>query len=462
MKSSRLREIPPVDEILRKSEFVRLASTYGRLVVREAVQGALQGLREDILAERDVGQLVPLPDSWLLTRVQSILEKEQQMNLRRVINCTGIPLHTNLGRAPLALEAIQAVTLAARGYSTLEYELDTGERGSRQSHVRALLCELTGAEDALVVNNNAGAVLLVLSALAKEREVIVSRGELVEIGGAFRIPEVILQGGARLKEVGTTNKTYARDYEDAITEATAALLKVHTSNFLVKGFTAAASRQEIVALAKTHHVLAIEDLGSGVLLPLWGEPTVQEAVADGMDVVTFSGDKLLGGPQAGIIVGEKRHIELMARHPLARALRIDKLTLAALEATLRLYRQGEHLEKVPLLRMLRKTEEELRTEAEALAFDVGALPGMHGQVVASLGQVGGGSLPGKDLEGFAVAILSTLGCVDLLQKLRLRAVPIIARIEKDRVLVDLRCVLPGEKQEIVAALTSIAMEVSGP
>jgi len=394
--------------------------------------------------------------------VQSILEKEQQMNLRRVINCTGIPLHTNLGRAPLALEAIQAVTLAARGYSTLEYELDTGERGSRQSHVRALLCELTGAEDALVVNNNAGAVLLVLSALAKEREVIVSRGELVEIGGAFRIPEVILQGGARLKEVGTTNKTYARDYEDAITEATAALLKVHTSNFLVKGFTAAASRQEIVALAKTHHVLAIEDLGSGVLLPLWGEPTVQEAVADGMDVVTFSGDKLLGGPQAGIIVGEKRHIELMARHPLARALRIDKLTLAALEATLRLYRQGEHLEKVPLLRMLRKTEEELRTEAEALAFDVGALPGMHGQVVASLGQVGGGSLPGKDLEGFAVAILSTLGCVDLLQKLRLRAVPIIARIEKDRVLVDLRCVLPGEKQEIVAALTSIAMEVSGP
>jgi len=462
VKSSRLREIPPVDEILRKSEFVRLASTYGRLVVREAVQGALQGLREDILAERDVGQLVPLPDSWLLTRVQSILEKEQQMNLRRVINCTGIPLHTNLGRAPLALEAIQAVTLAARGYSTLEYELDTGERGSRQSHVRALLCELTGAEDALVVNNNAGAVLLVLSALAKEREVIVSRGELVEIGGAFRIPEVILQGGARLKEVGTTNKTYARDYEDAITEATAALLKVHTSNFLVKGFTAAASRQEIVALAKTHHVLAIEDLGSGVLLPLWGEPTVQEAVADGMDVVTFSGDKLLGGPQAGIIVGEKRHIELMARHPLARALRIDKLTLAALEATLRLYRQGEHLEKVPLLRMLRKTEEELRTEAEALAFDVGALPGMHGQVVASLGQVGGGSLPGKDLEGFAVAILSTLGCVDLLQKLRLRAVPIIARIEKDRVLVDLRCVLPGEKQEIVAALTSIAMEVSGP
>lgn len=462
MKSSRLREIPPVDEILRKSEFVRLASTYGRLVVREAVQGALQGLREDILAERDVGQLVPLPDSWLLTRVQSILEKEQQMNLRRVINCTGIPLHTNLGRAPLALEAIQAVTLAARGYSTLEYELDTGERGSRQSHVRALLCELTGAEDALVVNNNAGAVLLVLSALAKEREVIVSRGELVEIGGAFRIPEVILQGGARLKEVGTTNKTYARDYEDAITEATAALLKVHTSNFLVKGFTAAASRQEIVALAKTHHVLAIEDLGSGGLLPLWGEPTVQEAVADGMDVVTFSGDKLLGGPQAGIIVGEKRHIELMARHPLARALRIDKLTLAALEATLRLYRQGEHLEKVPLLRMLRKTEEELRTEAEALAFDVGALPGMHGQVVASLGQVGGGSLPGKDLEGFAVAILSTLGCVDLLQKLRLRAVPIIARIEKDRVLVDLRCVLPGEKQEIVAALTSIAMEVSGP
>lgn len=462
MKSSRLREIPQVDEVLRKSEFVELSSSYGRLVVREAVQGALQELRGAILAEGEADQSAPLPDTWLLARVQGILEEKQQMNLRRVINCTGIPLHTNLGRAPLAPEAIAAVTMAARGYSTLEYELATGERGSRQSHVRALLCELTGAEDALVVNNNAGAVLLVLSALAKEREVIVSRGELVEIGGAFRIPEVILQGGARLKEVGTTNKTYARDYEGAITEETAALLKVHTSNFLVTGFTASASRQEIVALAEAYQVLAIEDLGSGVLLPLWGEPTVQEAVAAGMDVVTFSGDKLLGGPQAGIIVGEGRHIELIARHPLARALRIDKLTLAALEATLRLYRQGEHFAKVPLLSMLRKTEEELRTEAEALALDVGKLPGMRGQVVASLGQVGGGSLPGKDLEGFAVAILSIIGCVELLQKLRLRAVPIIARIEKDRVLVDLRCVLPGEKQEIVEALTSIAMEVSGP
>ena len=462
MKSSRLREIPQVDEVLRKSEFVELSSSYGRLVVREAVQGALQELRGAILAEGEADQSAPLPDTWLLARVQGILEEKQQMNLRRVINCTGIPLHTNLGRAPLAPEAIAAVTMAARGYSTLEYELATGERGSRQSHVRALLCELTGAEDALVVNNNAGAVLLVLSALAKEREVIVSRGELVEIGGAFRIPEVILQGGARLKEVGTTNKTYARDYEGAITEETAALLKVHTSNFLVTGFTASASRQEIVALAEAYQVLAIEDLGSGVLLPLWGEPTVQEAVAAGMDVVTFSGDKLLGGPQAGIIVGEGRHIELIARHPLARALRIDKLTLAALEATLRLYRQGEHFAKVPLLSMLRKTEEELRTEAEALALDVDKLPGMRGQVVASLGQVGGGSLPGKDLEGFAVAILSIIGCVELLQKLRLRAVPIIARIEKDRVLVDLRCVLPGEKQEIVEALTSIAMEVSGP
>jgi len=462
VKSSRLREIPQVDEVLRKSEFVELSSSYGRLVVREAVQGALQELRGAILAEGEADQSAPLPDTWLLARVQGILEEKQQMNLRRVINCTGIPLHTNLGRAPLAPEAIAAVTMAARGYSTLEYELATGERGSRQSHVRALLCELTGAEDALVVNNNAGAVLLVLSALAKEREVIVSRGELVEIGGAFRIPEVILQGGARLKEVGTTNKTYARDYEGAITEETAALLKVHTSNFLVTGFTASASRQEIVALAEAYQVLAIEDLGSGVLLPLWGEPTVQEAVAAGMDVVTFSGDKLLGGPQAGIIVGEGRHIELIARHPLARALRIDKLTLAALEATLRLYRQGEHFAKVPLLSMLRKTEEELRTEAEALALDVDKLPGMRGQVVASLGQVGGGSLPGKDLEGFAVAILSIIGCVELLQKLRLRAVPIIARIEKDRVLVDLRCVLPGEKQEIVEALTSIAMEVSGP
>jgi len=458
VKNSRLREIPQVDEVLRKNEFVALCSSYGRVGVRAAVQSSLQELRGALLTEGDSDQALSRPDTWLLNRVQIILGEKEQMSLRRVINCTGIPLHTNLGRAPLAPEAIAAVTMAAKGYSTLEYDLETAGRGSRQSHVRALLGELTGAEDALVVNNNAGAVLLVLSALAKEKEVIVSRGELVEIGGAFRIPEVIFQGGAQLKEVGTTNKTYAQDYERAITEKTAALLKVHTSNFLVTGFTAAASRQEIVALANTHHVLAIEDLGSGVLLPLWGEPTVQEAVAIGMDVVTFSGDKLLGGPQAGIIVGKGRYIEKIARHPLARALRIDKLTLAALEATLRLYRKGEHLDKVPLLSMLRLTDDELRAQAEALAREIGNLPEMCGQVVASLGQVGGGSLPGKDLAGYAVAIESTLKCAELLQRLRLRAVPIIARIERDRVLLDLRCVLPGEKQEIVEALTSIAME----
>ncbi|MBS3872325.1 MAG: L-seryl-tRNA(Sec) selenium transferase [Firmicutes bacterium] len=459
MNTQRLREIPQVDEVLRRGEFAELVATYGRVGVREAVQNALEEMRGAILAEEAAALATPQPHTGLLARVQTILGEKRQMSLRRVINCTGLPLHTNLGRAPLAEEAIAAVVMAAKGYSTLEYELDTGERGSRQSHVRALLCELTGAEDALVVNNNAGAVLLVLSALAKEREVVVSRGELVEIGGAFRIPEVILQGGARLREVGTTNKTYARDYERAITEQTAALLKVHTSNFLVTGFTATASRAELVALAKTHHVLAIEDLGSGTMLPLWGEPTVQEAVSSGLDVITFSGDKLLGGPQAGIIVGKKHLIELIARHPLARALRIDKLTLAALEATLRLYRHGDYLERVPLLSMLRMPVDELREKAEALAAQIGNLRGMQVQVMASSGQVGGGSLPGQELLGWAVAILSPLGCMELLHKLRQRAVPIIARLEKGRVLLDLRCVLPGEKEEIVEALASLAAEV---
>jgi len=461
--SSELRRIiPQVDEVLRRSEFVALGLSHGRVSVTLAVRQAIDELRNTILAQNEP---VPPPEGVheaLLSRVTAILGARLQASLRRVINCTGIPLHTNLGRAPLAASAIEAVVQAATGYSTLEYDVDTGERGSRQSHVRALLVELTKAESALVVNNNAGAVLLALSALANQREVVVSRGELVEVGGNFRIPEVMEQGGAELREVGTTNKTYAADYERAITARTAALLKVHTSNYQVVGFAAAASREQVVEVAHRYGILAIEDLGSGALVPLHGEPTVAEAVAAGMDIVTFSGDKLLGGPQAGIIVGKKECIARLEKHPLARALRIDKLTLAALLATLRLYRQGAQDEQVPLLAMLTKDPIRYQSEAEQLAAAINALPASlpawRAEVKPAHAQVGGGSLPGKEFAGFVVAIESPIGCVALEQRLRCRDIPIVARIEKDRVLIDPRCLLAGDREEVIAALEAIAAE----
>jgi len=453
-----LRLVPQVDELLRRSDFAALFPSQSRTRVAEALRQAIAQLKGAILASSEFvpsNEEIPM---FLLTRTQDILNSQSSMSLRRVINGTGVLLHTNLGRAPLAEAAIQAVNDAARGYSTLEYDVASGERGSRQSHVRTLLARLTGAEDALVVNNNAAAVLLVLSALAAGREVVVSRGELVEIGGAFRIPEVIEQGGAILREVGTTNKTYIRDYERAINECTAALLKVHTSNYQVVGFTESVSRAEISALADRHGLYAIDDLGSGVLVPLFGEPTVQEAVASGVDIVTFSGDKLLGGPQAGIILGKRRLLSIIEKHPLMRALRIDKLTLAALEATLRLYWQERHEGEVPIFRLLTKDLAQVKSEAENLAEAVNALPHWRAEVQSSGGQVGGGSLPGQELAGFAVAIDSPLGCVLLERRLRQAEVPIVARIEKGRVLIAPRTLFPGEGEEVAAALNSIANE----
>jgi len=455
-----LRRIPQVDELLRRDDFKGLLAHHSRLRVVEALRQAIAKLRDSILASG-----APLPSNeevprLLLTHTQDILASHSSMSLRRTINATGILLHTNLGRAPLAEAALQAMNSAARGYSTLEYDVATGDRGSRQSHVRELLAQITGAEDALVVNNNAAAVLLVLSALAAGREVVVSRGELVEIGGAFRIPEVILQGGAVLREVGTTNKTYIKDYELAINERTAALLKVHTSNYRVVGFTESASRAEVAALAAKKGLYAIDDLGSGVLEPLFGEPTVQEAVASQVDIVTFSGDKLLGGPQAGIILGKSKLLSIIERHPLMRALRIDKLTLAALEATLRLYQQEKHQSELPILRMLRKDLSQVKSEAEYIVNSVNAMPHWEAEVQPSSGQVGGGSLPGQDIPGFAAAISSPLGCVQLESLLRQALVPIVTRIEKNRVLIATRTLLTGEVEEVVTALKRIAHEVT--
>ncbi|MFS8665825.1 MAG: L-seryl-tRNA(Sec) selenium transferase, partial [Limnochordales bacterium] len=346
-----LRRLPAVDQLLKAPAVAAAAQRLPRPLVVDAVRAAVAEARQRILAG------APPPDGPALAqRAAAHVHALRRRLLTPVINATGVVLHTNLGRAPLSRASIAAMEAVAAGYSNLEYEIETGRRGSRHVHGEALLTRLTGAEAAMVVNNNAAAVLLVLSALAHGREVIISRGEMIEIGGAFRIPEVMAQSGCLLREVGTTNRTHRRDYEQAIGPQTAAILKVHPSNYRVVGFTASVSTRELAALARRHGLLLIEDLGSGVLLPTEGyglahEPTVQETVAAGADLVTFSGDKLLGGPQAGIIVGRRDLVERCRRHPLARAVRVDKLTLAALQATLQHYLDGT-VEEIPVYRML--------------------------------------------------------------------------------------------------------------
>ncbi|MDP3058865.1 MAG: L-seryl-tRNA(Sec) selenium transferase, partial [bacterium] len=380
---------------------------------------------------------------------QRVLAKRRP-SLRRVINATGVPLHTNLGRAPLAEEALEAIIQVAKGYSTLEYDLTNGTRGSRQDHISSVLSQITGAEDAIVVNNNAAAVLIVLSALAKGKEVIVSRGQLVEVGGSFRIPEVMEQGGAILKEVGTTNKTHPVDYLRAISEKTALLLKVHTSNYRVVGFTSEVSTGDLVHLAHQNDLLAIEDLGSGILVGGFGEPTVQESIAAGMDIVTFSGDKLLGGPQAGLIVGKKSLIEQIRHHPLARALRVDKMTLAALEVTLKMYKHQEKVRHViPILKMISYNQTELKAMAEDLAVELGHIEQLKVKVFECAGVVGGGSLPTVVLPGYAVALDAPCSATELERRLRFSTTPIIARILHDHVVLDPRTILPQERAEIV-------------
>lgn len=449
------RLLPQVDEVLRTPTYAALSAQFGRAAVQQALREELQHLRQTIAAGKTKASDIALAIDNLKDALPKRILKHARQSLRRVVNGTGVLLHTNLGRAPLAPSAIQAIVEAARGYSTLEYNLEQKERGSRQDHVRELLRELTGAEDAYVVNNNAAAVLLVLSALTAKREVVVSRGELVEVGGSFRIPEIIEQGGARLKEVGSTNKTHLCDYERAISSETAALLKVHTSNYRIVGFTAAVEASDLVALARAHGLLAIWDLGSGVLVPDFAEPTVKDAVAQGLDLVTFSGDKLMGGPQAGVIVGRRAHIEVIKRHPLARALRIDKLTLAALEATLRLYRYSETEDQVPLLCMYRRSTAELQTAAESLVAAINGMGCLRAKAVASVGQMGGGAMPTQEIPSVAVAITSDkMSATQLEENLRNAAVPVIARLVQDEVWLDMRTILAGEADDILSALAA--------
>ena len=453
-----LRAIPKVDELLKRPELSELLETLSPTVLKDAVRGELEALRRAILS----GECLTLPEAdRIAAAIREKARKEDLPSLRSVINASGVVLHTNLGRACLSKRSIEAVVAAAGGYSTLEYDVEAGRRGSRHDHVESLLTRITGAEAAMVVNNNAAAVLLILSALGRDGEVIASRGELVEVGGSFRIPDIMTQCGCTLKEVGATNKTHLRDYERAIGENTKALLKVHTSNYRILGFTESVPLRDLTELAHKNGLPMIEDLGSGALLDLslvgiHGEPTVQGSVEAGVDLISFSGDKLLGGPQAGLIVGRRDYIEALKQHPLARAMRVDKLTLAALQATLYAYLDPETaLRENPTLAMLGATLQSLEQKAQRLCALLREA-GLAAQVVETEDQVGGGSAPLVLLPSRAVALSPAPLSVDgLEERLRRREVPIIGRISQNQYLLDVRTLFEEDFPQITAAAKEI-------
>lgn len=454
MNKSLLRDIPKVDDLLRSPTLAHLFGDTPRVSVTEALRYELENIRKNILD----GALDALPCAEdILAAAAERARLNARPSLRGVINGTGVVLHTNLGRACLAREAVDAVINAAEGYSTLEYDVASGSRGERYSHVERLLSRLTGAESAMVVNNNAAAVLLILSALTKGGEVIVSRGELVEIGGSFRVPEIMESCGARLREVGTTNKTHISDYERAICEDTRAVMKVHTSNYRIVGFTEAATREEMGELAHRHGLPFIEDLGSGCLfdlnkLGIRDEPTVQECVRAGVDVLSFSGDKLLGGPQGGIIVGKKKYMDILKKHPLTRAVRVDKMTLAALEATLRCYDEQREFDAIPTLNMLGADAETLKARGEKLCKRLNAM-GAHAECIPVRDQAGGGSVPMQLLDAYAVMIeLDGISPEGLEKHMRLNEPPIIGRIDHARYLLHMRTVTEEQFDAIEKAI----------
>ncbi len=458
MKKNVLRELPKVDALTEKALTAMELPERARTLLTEAVREVIEALRASVLQEG-----APcLPDEEaILSMVREAYAKKTQRSLRPVINATGIALHTNLGRSVLSREAADAAWEVACSYNTLEYALAEGRRGSRYAHVEGLLRELTGAEAAMVVNNNAAAVMLILGTMAKGGSVVISRGELVEIGGSFRVPEIMEMSGATLLEVGTTNKTHPKDYARAIREDTAALLKVHTSNFKMIGFTEEVELSELVELGRTHSVPVIYDMGSGSMLSMRHirgvqEPNVIEAVQSGADVLCFSGDKLLGGPQAGIIVGRKAYIDAMKANPLTRALRVDKMTMAALEVTLRQYLEGNAEDSIPTLRMLGMTMEQL--EARYLKLDalLKTLPRFIRSEQRDEAPAGGGSLPGVMLPSLCMAIALPGVSTDELEKsLRELPRPIIARIHNDKLLLDMRTIAPGELEAVKEGLMRI-------
>lgn len=462
-----LRQLPSVDELLQEPSIREMVQTLPRWAVVEAIREVLERWRRMLATGQSESAPADLPSrAALVTEVKRIALRLNGPALRRLINATGVVIHTNLGRAPLAEVVIERIVEVARGYSNLEYDLEQGERGSRQGHVEWLLCRLTGAEAALAVNNNAAAVLLAINTLADGKEVVVSRGELVEIGDSFRIPDIMRRAGGILREVGTTNRTYLRDYEEAIVATSAMLLKVHTSNFRIQGFASQVPVAELASLGEKTGLPVVEDVGSGALVDLSQiglskEPMPSESIRAGADLVTFSGDKLLGGPQAGLIVGKRMLVEKLRRNPLARAVRIDKLTLAALEATLRLYLdEGRAFSHIPVLRALAMPLQEIEQRARRLCDRIAALASGHldVSVIDGTSEVGGGALPLESIPTRLVAVQAAHLTAPVLEgRLRRTDPPVMVRIKDDRIVLDPRTVLEDELETLASLVASVAV-----
>jgi len=459
-----LRRLPKVQTLLESNAAITLIARHGHDDVANAIRTKLDIARSKIIA-KDAPSETVVNDQALLDEVSTELNAAKVSTLRPAINATGIIIHTNLGRARLAPEAIEAMAEIAANYSSLELDLESGKRGSRHSHVEALICQLTGAEAAMVVNNCAAAIMTCLSALGAGKQVIASRGEMVEIGGSFRMPDVIAQSGAHLREIGTTNKTHLKDYAEAITDDTALLLKSHTSNYSVVGFSSVPSRRELSQLARDSGTVFVEDLGSGVLIDLTpfglpDEPVVRDVLAAGVDLVTFSGDKLLGGPQAGIIAGRRDLVDEIRKHPIARAVRIDKLSLAALRATLELYcPPHDPAARIPVLQMLSAPIEHVRDRAKELARRLSTHPHLTSEIVTTTARAGAGSLPLQDLLSCAVAVSNNQRSANALAAaFRAFDTPVIGRISNDQFLLDMRAVSDDEVEVIEDAAKTLSAQ----
>lgn len=456
------RNIPKVDVLLENPQIVKLIKKYHRDVIVDIIREEINKLRTFIKENDDIS-LIEEKTSQLVENITKSTEKIYSYNLRKVINGSGTILHTNLGRAIISKKHANYLSEVVTNYSNLEYNLEEGKRGERYSHFEKLICKITGAEAAMAVNNNAAAVMLVLSSMAKEKEVIVSRGELVEIGGKFRIPDVMKSSNAHLVEVGTTNKTHLEDYSDAITENTGALLKVHTSNFKILGFTESVSVEELSKLSKEKDIPIIEDIGSGVLIDLskYGleyEPTVQDSIKAGVDVVSFSGDKLLGGPQAGIIVGKKKYIDKMKKNPLTRAFRIDKFTATILEMIFHEYLNEENaIKNIPVLSLITKDLKEIEESAIKLYEKLSNLKDVADiKVEDTLSQIGGGSLPTEKIKSKCISIVpKNISTASLEEQLRLNENPVVARISDDKLIIDMRCILEDEIEILAEKIINI-------
>lgn len=446
-KKNLYRNIPKVDDLLNHELIKDFNDSKDHTLIKESINQVLNNLRKEIgLLKDDAVESFDINNEKIVKKAIQLTLNFKAMNLKNVINGTGIVIHTNLGRSNLSEEIAKEAYDIATGYSNLEFDLNSGKRGHRYNHIEELICYLTGAEGALVVNNNAAAVMLVLDTLAKDQEAIVSRGELVEIGGSFRVPDVMKRSGTLLREIGTTNKTHYRDYEQAINENTGVILKVHTSNYRILGFSETVPREELVSLGEKYKIPVYEDLGSGLLFDFsnymtMDEPTVKEIVESGIDVISFSGDKMLGGPQAGIIVGKKKYIEAMKYNQLTRALRVDKMTFAALEATLRAYLDPERVKLIPTIKNIIVTKEEIYEKAKRLKSILDDFNELSMDIKADQSQVGGGSLPLTLLDTYVLSIrLDGVSPNSLSNKLRLSKYPIVGRINNDQYLLDLRTI----------------------